>query len=176
MYDQQGWVFIVPLLLVLGVWYFVPRDILSRSRRIDALQQRVESLVQTVEEQRVVNAAMAVKVDLYWSVIQTRVGSLAKDAKLHTLDSLIDTFREGNATVEELHQLLERLDKRSFDDLGLQQKSSVKLLQIFVQEQIEGKTAIAHEGQTSMSVEDKKTQPKLEQEQIAAGERKGGGK
>ena len=163
--------------LITLVWAILHFASLTQVR--EDLETKDEGLRTDIEALKVLQAASLVKIDLFWSVIQTRVGSLVKAPTHERLDALVDAFSSHLATVPELKELQEQLGLRA-QDVTLQpiQEDAVALVLLFVADRLAAKRAAMAAGQPEPpqtragASAPTETQHALEKQQVRDKERK----
>lgn len=146
---------------------------------LDKIFQRIHA---ELLELRNNQAEDKVKIDLFWSVIQSRVASLVKAPTHERLDDLVERFEEHIATLPELKELQELLALRASEE-GLRpiQDDAIALVLLFVADHIATKHKTAKSGKPdrtkhprdSRTVEERRAeQSARETEQIEADERR----
>lgn len=109
---------------------------------------------------KIAQAANVVKIELFWRMLESRVGSLVKAPTHERMDALVDSFKHTVMTIPELQELQELLGVRAGDE-ALQpiQEDAVALVLLFVADRLAKKRAV-------------QTQTEMEQQQVRDKERK----
>lgn len=110
---------------------------LAKFGYLDKIFQRIHA---ELNELRTGQAEDKVKIDLFWSVIQSRVASLVKAPTHERLDELVERFEGHIATLPELAELQSLLAVRAVEE-GLRpiQDDAIALVLLFVADRIASK-------------------------------------
>lgn len=143
----------------------------------------IDKLRDDLAELKTFQAEDKIKIDLFWSVIQSRVASLVKAPTHDRLDELVEKFEQHIASLPELKELEGQLALRSAEE-GLKpiQSDAIEILLIFLAERIAAKHKASVTGKpnrtitqpldTRSATEKRAHQVELEAEQVEANERK----
>lgn len=124
----------------IGVLGTVGTFVVAKVAIIDKMRQEIADLRVDLGDAKNLQAENKVKIDLFWSVIQSRVGSLVKAPTHDRLDELVDLFEQHIATIAELKELQDLLQLRAQErELKPIQVDAIALVQFFLADRLAAK-------------------------------------